>query len=92
MALNPLKSAPAPDCDPCPVVKDLKATVDDHGTRIKDLEELSGKIDGVIAAVEAIGRQVRFWAPTMIAAAISAGIVNGKLAEFLRALLQVNGN
>lgn len=74
----------------CPhddVLANMHKRQDDFDTRLKAMESLSDKVDGIIGAVEGIAKQFRFWAPTIVGAAISAGIVNGKLGAFLHALL-----
>ena len=54
--------------------------------RLKTVEGIGSDVSSILTAIEKIGKQFRIWAPTIVGAAISAGIVNGKLGAFLHAL------
>ena len=66
---------------------ELEKRVDNHETRLVTVENSHAQIADIAAAVDKVAKLIRVWGPTMIGAAISAGIVNGKLGAFLHALL-----
>lgn len=79
--------ATKPDDCPCPAVVDLHKMVQDHETRLTTVENSHAQIADIAAAVDKVAKLIKLWGPTLIGAAISAGIVNGKLGAFLHALL-----
>ena len=58
----------------------------EHETRIKALEDSVTDISEIKEAVFKIVKYVRIGLPSIISAAIAAGVVNGKLGAFLNAL------
>lgn len=58
----------------------------EHENRIVKLEEVAGDIGRIGDTVEKIFSYLKIAAPSIIAAAVSAGIVNGKIGAFLNAL------
>jgi len=57
-----------------------------HEARIKSLETVFSDISDINIAVKKIWRFVKWGTPIIVSAAVSAGIVNGKLGAFLHAL------
>lgn len=54
--------------------------------RLQSVESIGDDVKDILGAVNKIAKLFRVWAPTIVGAAISAGIVNGKLGEFLHAV------
>lgn len=70
------------------------ATLSDHGKRLTDVEkycadnqEMMGDIAEIKKAIFKLVKYAKFAAPSIISAAIAAGIVNGKIGAFLNALV-----
>lgn len=89
MALKP--STTKPVVCPCPVAVEIHEMVKDHENRLVTVEANHSQISELVEAVEKIGKLIKLWGPTLIGAAISAGIVNGKLGAFLHAIMTGNG-
>ena len=62
--------------------------LDDHETRLQSLESIAEDIGNISDTVDKIFKYIKIAAPSIISAAIAAGIVNGKLGAFLNALFQ----
>lgn len=74
---------------PCEHINDisqLKTDVADIKERLTNVESMKEDVSAILGAIDKIARQFKIWGPSIIAAAVSAGIVNGKLGLFLRAL------
>lgn len=54
--------------------------------RLSTVESIGDDVAQILGAVNKIAKLFRVWAPTIVGAAISAGMVNGKLGEFLHAV------
>ena len=67
-------------------VMTLEETVQDHADRLEKMEKVVGDIGDIKEILERIARYVRIAGPSVISAALAAGIVNGKLGAFLHAL------
>ena len=66
---------------------EIAKRLDDHEMRIKDLEDIADNLERIGDTVEKIFRYLKIAAPSIVSAAIAAGIVNGKVGEFLNALI-----
>lgn len=64
----------------------MQKSLGDIDTRLKAVEDIGDDVAAIRGAIDKGLRQLRVWAPTIVAAAISAGIVNGKLGAFFNAL------
>lgn len=67
-------------------IRALKEDVTDIKKRLKNVEDMGDNITDILDVVNKVARQLKIWAPAVIAAAVSAGVVNGKLGAFLHAL------
>lgn len=54
--------------------------------RLKTVEVIGQDVTSILSALNKLAKQLKIWAPTVVGAAISAGIVNGKIGLFLHAL------
>lgn len=75
---------------PCQHVSDitqLKTDVAEIKGRLDKVESIGDDVSAILSGLDKVTRQLKFWAPAIISAAVSAGIVNGKLGAFLHALL-----
>lgn len=59
----------------------------DHERRLKNLETVADDISEIKTAVFKIAKYIKVAAPSLVSAAIAAGVVNGKLGAFLAALM-----
>lgn len=55
--------------------------------RLKALEDVYPDLHDIKETIDKLLKYIKVSAPTIVAAAISAGIVNGKLGAFLSALI-----
>lgn len=60
---------------------------DEFDQRLKVVENIGTDVTAILNNMNKLGKQLRIWAPAIVGAAISAGVVNGKLGAFLHALL-----
>lgn len=64
----------------------MKVTIDDIDKRLTGVEELEVTVTEILDTLNKIFRWIKGSVPLMVTAAVSAGIVNGKLGAFLNAL------
>lgn len=64
----------------------LQESIADFDVRLTAVENIGDTITDIKTTIDKGLRHLKLWAPTIVGAAISAGIVNGKLGAFLRAL------
>lgn len=68
-------------------IKTLKDDVKDIKSRLSTVEGIGKDVTDILGIVNKVARHLKIWAPAIIGAAVSAGIVNGKLGAFFHALL-----
>lgn len=67
--------------------KPIVETQEQHEKRLQSLENVYDDISEIKAGVAKTVQWVRRGIPTLITAAITAGLVNGQLGAFLKALI-----
>lgn len=67
--------------------KTIKQTLEEHHNRLTSLENIADDIRDIGDTLAKLLRHIKIATPSIVSAAIAAGIINGKFAEFLRALL-----
>lgn len=55
--------------------------------RMHSVESISSDISEILDTINKIGKRIKYWLPMVGAAAVSAGLVDGKLGAFIKALL-----
>lgn len=68
-------------------VSSLEEMVMDHDERLKKMENVVNDISDIKSILERIARYVKIAGPSIVSAAVAAGIVNGKLGAFFHALI-----
>lgn len=64
----------------------LEKQVKDHGTRLTDLENALIAIDQLGDTLNKIKGALKVYGPVIVAAAVSAGLIDGRIGAFIRAL------
>lgn len=75
------------DCKDNPVIVEINNRLSNHETRITELEGLAVLLANIDETVTKVLKYIKIGAPSIVAAAVSAGILNGKLGAFLNALV-----
>lgn len=69
----------------------LQTAVKGLHSRIEAVETIGQDVGQILTTLDKVAKRLKIWAPSLIAAAISAGVVNGKLGAFLHALFNGAG-
>ncbi len=64
----------------------LERKVISHGNRLTDLEKALITIENLGETLTKIKRGLKVYGPVIVAAAVSAGLIDGRIGAFLRAL------
>jgi hypothetical protein len=64
----------------------LEKQVKEHGTRLTDLENAFIAIDQLGDTLNKIKGALKVYGPVIVAAAVSAGLIDGRIGAFFRAL------
>jgi hypothetical protein len=64
----------------------LEKQVKEHGTRLTDLENALIAIDQLGDTLNKIKGALKVYGPVIVAAAVSAGLIDGRIGAFFRAL------
>lgn len=67
-------------------VVSLEEQVNKHGTRLTDLENALIAIDQLGDTLNKIKGALKVYGPVVVAAAVSAGLIDGRIGAFFRAL------
>lgn len=59
---------------------------DEHENRIAKLEQIATDLEEIKSSIASVARWIKGAVPTIVGAAVAAGMVNGKLGAFLNAL------